>query len=316
MRLYEKGDLSQALRTAREFEATVPGYRDEAIFLQACLGCKLGRPDEGMASLRRLAESGGWYSWEHLSWDPDLETIRPREEFKALGPLFEDRRKAAEKNSSPRVIRALPPPLDSKPRGIGALLVLHGRGQEAPGTLEKWTSATRSGWGVFSLQSSQPYTPGSYQWDDEERSRSDLRAGLQAVRETPGVEPDAPILGGYSQGALVGLRAMLAGALPGSRRAILVSPSTRIAVDKGEETLAWVRQAKLTGWAIYTLSGEEDFSLGFQRKLHEQLLAAGAQSDLVVIPGEGHDYPKSFPQLLETALHRVRLASDPGSLPK
>ncbi len=302
--LYEQEQFAVALEIAKKAEADAGGFRSEAMFWQACLLCRLGRQEEGLARLKDLVEAGGWVAAEWLLWDPALEPLRGREEFKALLPIVTSRRDEAEKATKVSVHAALPG-AGRKKVGFRPLLVLHGRGNEGQDALERWMPAVKVGYALFSLQSSQPWSPGLYQWDNEHMVRHDLEAGLDLVHATNGVAARPPVLGGYSQGALVALRAMLEGVAGGAKRAILVSPSVRTDRDVGGDTLDRVRGTKLGGWSVYTISGEKDFSLPFQQDLHAALKAAGAKSELDIVPGGVHDYPKDFSERLPKALAAV-----------
>lgn len=299
-RLYEQGRFQTALDEVVRAEGEGSAYHDEAIFWQACLLCKLGRPEEGMARLRFLSEHGGWVAREWLEWDPALEPLRGLEEFKALLPLMDSRRAQAEKETKVDVRVALPG--GPSRRVSRPLLVLHGRGNEGEDALRRWGPAVHQGYAVFSLQSSQPWSPGLYQWDNEEMATHDVGRALEVIRRTGGVARRPPVLGGYSQGALVALRALLTGRAGGAKKAFLVSPSTRLAVDVGEETLNRVRASRLRGSDVVIVSGEKDFSLAFQLQLVEALTQAGARSRLEVVPGGQHDYPPDFSERLPVLL--------------
>jgi predicted esterase len=301
---YEKSEFSEALTRAEEAERVSPEYREESIFWQACLLCKLGRAEEGLAQLERLSSTGGWIGTEWMAWDPALEPLRTDRRFQSLMSIFDARRNEAEKQSRFQLLSA-PSPERRSPGPSRGLLVLHGRGNEAQDALERWSAGSPPRYEVHALQSSQLWSPGLYQWDNETQAVRDLSAGLDAVHLIPWLAARPPVLGGFSQGALVVLRAILHGEAGDARRAILLSPSTRTDHEVGDETVELARSVDRHGISIHVLTGEKDFSLPFQRRLHDALRERGADSVLEVIPGAMHDYPPGFSGRLGDVLASV-----------
>ena len=116
-RLYEQAQFAAALEMADHAAADTEGFRSEATFWQTCLLCKLGRSEEGLVRRKNMVGAGGWVAAEWLAWDPALEPLRGRDEFKALLPIVTSRRDEAEKATkvsvhAEDVSEALASPLD------------------------------------------------------------------------------------------------------------------------------------------------------------------------------------------------------------
>lgn len=77
--------LRPALETLRTLKAAHPKHT-ELLYNLACVHAVLGEGAEAVATLHEAVESG-WWDMRHAQNDPDLQSIRDREDFKALATL-------------------------------------------------------------------------------------------------------------------------------------------------------------------------------------------------------------------------------------
>lgn len=179
------------------------------------------------------------------------------------------------------------------------LLALHGDQENERDSAPFWGTASRAGWTVGLVRSSQARFSDAYGWDDIDLGAAELREHLETLRGAS-PEPDgAPVvLGAYSAGAEVALNALLHDELPADGL-VLVSPWLA-------EPTEWAEAlGRLEGRTprFALIAGSEDAEgREATESLTEAMQEAGLEFRLELVPGMGHDYPADFAARLSAAL--------------
>lgn len=179
------------------------------------------------------------------------------------------------------------------------LLALHGDQENERDSAPFWGTASRAGWTVGLVRSSQTRFSDAYGWDDIDLGAAELREHLETLREASPEPGDAPVvLGAYSAGAEVALNALLHDELPADGL-VLVSPWLA-------EPAEWVEaMGRLEGRTprFALIAGTEDAEgREATESLAEAMQEAGLEFRLELVPGMGHDYPADFAARLGAAL--------------
>lgn len=179
------------------------------------------------------------------------------------------------------------------------LLALHGDQENERDSAPFWGTASRAGWTVGLVRSSQTRFTDAYGWDDIDLGAAELREHLETLREASPEPGDAPVvLGAYSAGAEVALNALLHDELPADGL-VLVSPWLA-------EPAEWVEAlGRLEGRTprFALIAGAEDAEgREAAESLAEAMQEAGLELRLELVPGMGHDYPADFAARLDAAL--------------
>lgn len=179
------------------------------------------------------------------------------------------------------------------------LLALHGDQENERDSAPFWGTASRAGWTVGLVRSSQTRFTDAYGWDDIDLGAAELREHLETLREASPESGGAPVvLGAYSAGAEVALNALLHDELPADGL-VLVSPWLA-------EPAEWVEAlGRLEGRTprFALIAGTEDAEgREAMESLVEAMQEAGLELRLELVPGMGHDYPADFAARLDAAL--------------
>jgi tetratricopeptide (TPR) repeat protein len=93
--VYKQQDYEQGLKLVEQAYAVAPND-SRVLYYLACFHALLGHNDKALDFLERAVD-GGFYCPQHISKDPDLESIRSNERYEAA--LAEAKKKAAEKKT-------------------------------------------------------------------------------------------------------------------------------------------------------------------------------------------------------------------------
>lgn len=333
-----KENGAEAGLAEKEAAAPVLGDARQANLLYA-LAAASGREGEAMAVLHEaVLERGFWYPTDYLLEDEDLEPLRGMDGFAELADLCAKREEAALANAAPGLavlesgsVReaigersqalearggaggetsvgsadaaeggAAPKESTGANAGDGPLLLaLHGDQENERDSAPFWGTASRAGWTVGLVRSSQTRFSDAYGWDDIDLGAAELREHLETLREASPEPGDAPVvLGAYSAGAEVALNALLHDELPADGL-VLVSPWLA-------EPAEWVEAlGRLEGRTprFALIAGTEDAEgREAMESLAEAMQEAGLEFRLELVPGMGHDYPADFAARLSAAL--------------
>ncbi|OWR26543.1 hypothetical protein CDO73_25970 [Saccharibacillus sp. O23] len=323
-----KGSGPEGSLAEKEAAAPAAGDARQANLLYA-LAAASGRESEAMAVLREaVLEQGFWYPADYLLEDEDLEPLRGMDGFAELADLCAKREEAALANAAPglavlgtggSVGGAFGRPADeveaAKAESAAAkagteesaaeaaarplLLALHGDQENERDSAPFWGTASRAGWTVGLVRSSQTRFSDAYGWDDIDLGAAELREHLETLRGSAPEPGGAPVaLGAYSAGAEVALNALLHDELPADGL-VLVSPWLD---EPGEWVEAMDRLEGRTPRFALIAGAEDAEGREAMESLVEAMQEAGLEFRLELVPGMGHDYPADFAARLDAAL--------------
>lgn len=290
MRHYTAGDHAAALAIADRAAAEHPDRRATTLFWQACLLALLDRPDEALDRLEHGLAQGHWWSPAWLLAEEDLASLRGLPRFEAVLGECGRRQAATQAGTRPELFTAAPDAPDPYP----TLVVLHGRGLNAPDTLDRWDAPVEAGWLVAAPQSSQAIGTEAFGWDDRELAAREVAEHLDVLVADHGADPDRLVLGGFSAGGEVALRLALSRALP-ARGYVVAAPSIR----EPDAVLALAGLQPVPGTVLI---GDGDFAYLAVRQVAGAL---GEACELRVYPGLGHDLPSTLDAELLEVLARL-----------
>jgi hypothetical protein len=301
-RLYElhaAGDYATALEVARGAAREFPHEAERATYWIACLLARLGDGERALEALEEGSRRGLWWAPQALEVDPDLESLRASDRFRAI--VEAGRLAHASAGARPPTEPIVRRPVWGHARA--ALVVLHGRAQRAEEVVEQWGVAEHL---VVAPHSTQAFGMRSGCWDDPQRAEADVRLAVDAALADD--DGDLPlVIGGFSQGAALAVFLAAEGRLAGVRGCIAVAPSAGWMLE-----LIGSEQSSLGGMRYLMLIGTLDPGQDDGRLLAEQVRALGGEVRIDVIEGLGHDYPTDFAQRLPTAVHWI-LTADVGA---
>lgn len=284
--LHREGAYSEALSLIEQHADALAQHAVDLYYWRACLACRAGDPDAGLAWLQEACDRGLWYH-DSILRDPDLAPLRESGRLEPLQKVFRERHAAAQAQARPE-LRVWSP--DGPRRGL--LLALHGAGWSAADEAEllRWRPALEAGWQVAAAQSSQMCGPGKYFWHDRALGIAEVRRHLEALEA-----PDHTVVAGFSAGAGVALQGVLSGALP-AVRFLAVAPAIR-----SEVVLPMVETCRpdVRG---YVVIGEKDWCWQAAVELTEAMRRRGLAVRLEAYPDLAHDFPPGFADRLAERL--------------
>jgi predicted esterase len=263
-------------------------------YWEACLLCRLDRPEQAVAAIKAASTRGLW--WAGFVWeDPDLAPIRARPEVKELEALSERRRLAAIAGAPdrPEVILLRP---DVVPTSL--ILVLHMYGVTAADTARHWRTATAAGIAVALPRSTQPGMDGEPCWDEEETTIRDIRLAFDQVVSEIGLDRQPVILAGASQGGSRAISMALAGEpvhAAGFIGVVASAPDPRVLA----ETIRASASRGLRGWLV---TGDRDSTRDSILAFHSSITTLGLDCRLDDVAGLAHEYPSDFARRLREAV--------------
>ncbi|BBD73848.1 hypothetical protein HS1genome_2237 [Sulfodiicoccus acidiphilus] len=235
---------------------------------------EMGEETEAALALWEGAKKGLW-------WNPeDLARIKGRMSDGKLRALME----RLESTSRNFLLKRVPPVAVLRRAGSSVwLMVLHGRDGGIDEEYPRWEAAPAN---LAFVQSSQPFSYGSYCWDVLQEATAEVLWWWRALKGLGQV-----VVAGFSQGARLGLSLALKGEMD-TEAFIAVSPADN-------DPIAPKRRMR-----VIIMVGRNDKR---RPRAEEQCSIINEQRGtcwLVLFEG-GHHYPSDFEELLRIALDRV-----------
>ena len=296
--LYAEGRYGAALELLRDQGPAFPEWSATTAFWTACLEAMDGDQDAALLTLRHSLEEGHWWSPVTLEWDPDLDPIRSRPEFRAIVEEADRRSREATSGQQP-VLEILGP---DAPTGA-VLIALHGGGGNASEFTPHWRAACDVGVTVAVPQSpirSTSDSPDRFAWP-EPGVEDEVAATLDRVRAAVDVDPNRIALAGYSQGGRLAISMALRGEPVSIRGALTIAAGIR----DGESMAGLISSAAARGVRLWSLTGDHDFARPALEDLHTRAEQDGLQTRLTVVHGLGHAFPDDFSSRLASAIEFI-----------
>jgi hypothetical protein len=280
----EKGELAAYEFVSKEALGLVGDYPQIDNFRYA-LAAAVGRKEEAMAIMRQaIVEKGYWYSYDYLTRDEDLNSLRKEEDFIRWLDLCKEREQSALANPESKLL-VEGKTVEEKP----LFLVLHGDQENIEITRPYWNGVLDQGYVLALLQSSQIEFSHGYNWRDVNQGVSEVGTYFEALMEDESVSKDSWI-GGFSAGCNVGLRAILDGAIT-ANRFVFVAPWLPD-LEEWKEELSFLKDKGISG---HILVGDQDHDcLEGAEQLAVELMELGVHVSFEKIEGLAHDYPIDF----------------------
>gem|GEM_PF-1012177 len=275
----------------------------------ACAQARQGKTDQSLAALEK-AVALGFGDSQHLRDDPDLESLRRNQRFEAIlrraRTLEAEQAKGTyDKPSEMKGVKTierqpegglryhLRMPLEaSKAKPARLVVWLHPSGGSGNRLAESLTMRlTRNGYAL--LLPNQKQWRG---WSDEELRRL-MEKSLPDAGQVEGIDPQKPILLGFSAGGQAALTlwssdpARLGGLVVDAAYPIRVEPSPQGGIR--QVTLSPPDSPAVKSVPIYVLVGEADQGgrgLGIWRKVESPWRKAGVPLTIHAVPDKGHQW--------------------------
>ena len=274
-------DFETGARIARAAHEECPEEHGKTWFWQACMHSLLGNGEAALSALKDGLDEGQWWSPRKLDDDGDLEPVRGSAGFAAVREECELRFLEAQARARPHCMVLAPSTATWEPR---TLLVIHRRGDTAPGFAAYWRQLVDQGWTLIVPQSSQVYDSAGFCWDDAEQARGELRAHLDDCRRKRGVQMEGMMIAGASQGGRLALELAHEAGVPW----LSVIPF----FPEGYDVSPLIAVPAHTRGAF--LLGEHDPASVNARRVFAALESGGVRAVARTMKDVGHDFPDDF----------------------
>ena len=261
-----------------EYERQPDDFGPQALYFLACLA---GGDGHGSLALKWLdksiLENGWWYRPEVLE-DDDLASLSDNPAFRALKALSDGR--YAQAASASKAVFSWEGKTTDK-----LFLAVHGNTQNAQLAREDWRPLLDPAWQLETIQSAEPDGYGTYRWSYDMESYLPV---AEAIERMQGAGYDRIACGGFSAGCDMLLRAI---ALSPARcdALVLQSPWIPMLEAHGEDLIQALRRKNIR---VKIRCGSEDGDcLPMAEQLHELLYKNGVPAELVIQPGNRHQFP-------------------------
>lgn len=296
--LYLEGKYSEALKIAEEAYARFKDEVSETSYWLACLNSVLHKEDKAIEILESSLNAGTWWPPKQLEMEKDLTPLKNREEFKEILEKCYQILEEKQKESKPEKLVFYPDNFDER-RKYPLLVALHVKGGNAEESSKHWKHVLKRGYILLVPQSSQLFGPKRYCWDDWDKSKNEVLSHINEIEGSHNIDEDSIVIAGASQGASVAIIDLVVGDTPlNLKKCIAVFP----AVDDLLFYIHLLESGARRGVKGYILSGEKDYFLENTKKLYQEMVKAGIQCKLTIVPGLGHDFPSNFDDYIDEAL--------------
>ncbi len=308
-RYYEQKKYGEALAVAREASKNFPDYDAKTSFWIACLENRLGNHDEAIQTLQSATRRGVWWPPGTLQ-DSDLDSIRNRQEFRAVEDDCRRLQQRAPKIVKPELMVRVPTGY-SDGRDWPALVVFHARGGERPElSAEEWVPMLSTGTILAAPWSSQVGGSDVRCWDDWEVAERDVKWTFDELEAKYRLDLDRMVLGGFSQGGALSIYSALKRFVP-CRGFVAVAPSDwvrpeeKLATERkelSEPFASFVKASDCRGLKGAIIIGDKDPFFPKIQQLYAMMVERGLDGEFLVEPGLGHQYPNGFQGKLKAAV--------------
>ena len=261
-----------------KYEQNPGDFGPQALYFLACLAGGDGQPECALEWLNlAIRENGWWYRPEVLE-DDDLAALQDDPAFRALKALSDGRYAKAASESQAFFSW-------EEKKSDQLFLAVHGNTQNAQVARDDWQPLLDPAWQLETIQSAEPDGYGTYRWSYDMASCLPV---AEAMEEVQGAGYARIACGGFSAGCDMLLRAI---ALSPARcdALVLQSPWIPMLENHARELIDAIRQKNIH---VKIRCGSEDGDcLPMAEQLHDLLQKAGIPVELVIQPGNRHQFP-------------------------
>ncbi len=263
-----------------KYERNPGDFGPQALYFLSCLAGGDGQPARALDWLNlAIRENGWWYRPEVLE-DDDLAALQDDPAFHALKALSDAR--YAEAASASKAVFSWKGRTSDK-----LFLAVHGNTQNAQIAREDWRPLLDSEWQLETIQSAEPDGFGTYRWSYDMTSYLPVADAIEKMQHAGF---DRIVCGGFSAGCDMLLRAI---AISPARcdTLVLQSPWIPMLENHAKELIDAIRQK---GISLKIRCGSEDEDcLPMAEQLYDLLQRAGVPAELVIQPGNRHQFPET-----------------------
>ena len=276
--LAEEGYAAAYRFLLEEYEQKPGDFGPQALYFLACLAGGDGHGSLALAWLdKAIRENGWWYRPEVLE-DDDLAALQDDPAFHALKALSDGR--YAKAVSESKAVFSWEGKFSSK-----LFLAVHGNTQNAQIAREDWRPLLDPAWQLETIQSAEPDGFGTYRWSYDMTSYLPV---AEAIEKMQGAGYERIVCGGFSAGCDMLLRAI---AFSPARcdALILQSPWIPMLENHAGELTDAIRQKDIQ--VKIRCGSEDEDCLPMAEQLYDLLQRAGIPAELVIQPGNRHQFP-------------------------
>lgn len=304
--LYQNGDFAAALDLATSQAGSFPEQLPLLNYYQIAMTALAGKPQQAIASLRTLLDSGFWYNEVLLRKSASLSSLQRLPEFEALVERNQQNQAEDQSHLFPMLILRSQGRCEAGDSPCPLLLGLHAHASTAQASLNFWRGAASAGWLVAALQSSQPVWKDAYVWDDFEFAEQEIKKHIGSLIRQYAIDPGQIVLAGYDRGGAIAIELCLKDAIP-ARGFIAIAP-TGSSIEKLESFGTLLQERPKKDLCGYIIIGREDDLIPRAgiRSLVKMLEKAGISCNLEEVPNAGHGYRPEYSSGLFRALEYIQ----------
>lgn len=272
-----------------------PAHLPEMISALALAYLAHGNKKKALAMLSAGLERGYFFALP-----PDglfFQKLGTHKGFQTLLAYNQKLQKIASQNAQPQWVITIPNGYDPL-RLYPLFLTLHGYGANIPMMQHFWHAPRLRDHFIHAfLQSSQAVDLKNFAWQDPGLARQEIQQMASEITDQYAVGLDQIFIGGFGQGATLGIELAVSQALP-IRGFIALCPQRPANVQP--QLLKNVQEIGLSG---VILTGEDHTELSDQQEMAGAFRRAHIPCQFKVISGLGHGFPADLPNQLNQALH-------------
>lgn len=288
-----KGNLEEALELAYRIEKEFPEQKQRTSFWKAALYCAKGDAGKGLSVLQKAEKHGIWWHPDRLLQDPDFEAVRELPEFQEIVERCKEKLASLQVHAKPEF--SVWPSSQSSEKPL--IFSIHWRGDNAYHFSAFWDDERlKDRFTMAFPQSSQPFGPESFCWDDWNLAKQELHESYQKADQSYNFDRDRLIVAGASQGGKLALElALEENEMPAKGFIAIV-----LAVREVSQYASLIEKAAARGIRGVIMTGDQDHFYSEVEGLCAEFEKHGMAYKLMVTEGLGHFIPDDFPdQLLE-----------------
>ncbi len=294
---YAARDWDKAIDACKTW-SSINSRSHSAVYNLACVYALDGQKEKAGVALTK-AVSLGFSNRGHLERDPDLESIRGSEAFKAATAELKKKEQSIVEKAvviDPLVVL---PPEHKAGKSAPAIVALHGFGGDQAGFVEMWREAAGVAGAILIVpRGVSPTGRGGFEWGSVDATDAVVGHALEFVGKKHLVDEKKVVLTGFSQGGFMSFNL----AIRHGRRFCGVIP---VAGSYRPDVAGEPRSFPPKLPKFYLMTGENDGAKVSNELAKSKLESYGAVVRLKIYPGLGHAFPANRAVELGKALRFV-----------
>jgi predicted esterase len=305
-KFYQNGDYAGALELATSQAGNFPEQLPLLRYYQIAMTALDGRPQEAIASLKALLDTGFWYNEVLLRKSASLSSLQRLPEFDALVERNQHNQAEDQSHLFPMLILRSQDRCQTGGSPCPLLMGLHAYASTAQASLNFWRAAASAGWLVAALQSSQPVWKDAFVWDDHEFAGQEIKKHMASLIRQYAIDASQVVLAGHDQGAEIAIEMCLNNSIA-ARGFIAIAP-TGPSIEEPESFLSLLQERPHNDLCGYIIIGGADDLIPRRgiRSLVKLLEKAGIPCALEELPDAVHTFIPEYTSSLFRALEFIQ----------